>query len=1244
MQDLEEFYQDRIWLGLDKYRPPQDLDPGFVTQADNLYNVGGELMIRPGKQAQLSSAMGAPVYVIGTFLDSEGTGAAATATVSMGAITGFSVSPGGSGYNSPPAVIITDSTGTGATATATVSGGAVTGITPGHGGMNYASPTISFGPPPVWILFVCNGKLYKIQNGTSTPTEIKDNSGHSLSLNGPGVQMARYGEFGYLIDGTATGPLYQIDLTQATAVTALNAPGSAPIASLANANVLLSFDPKSAAYDAPPAYDPLGTYPTQNAFPTSYKAVSGHVWAATAGWTPTNLPVFGSAAGVTSGSIQGSMRSLLLPAPAFYDNYNGIALEWVSFYDPSSNLESPSITNIQHGDGSGEYASQFLVSFYYYQCNINAAVNVTCKATNTAGTFQKTYTVHPQSGTPNNIVAFPAISLLFDFSELASVADPITSWKVVFQGAPTTNAALANLQGMMIAFVTGGPIWGVLGGAGSGNYDSGSWFTTRTKLQNNASIGWIADSQAEQTNALPPASFNNFTKDARLTVSFGSGASFTPTVSGGAVTGIDPGHPFTGGSGYLQGTVINFTGGGGSGASALAAVNSSGVITGIQAGTLVGGIGYTSAPTPIFGQPLSDIEYVSVPLKGFIESGTLQFNFPSDSIELRLLPAGSGQNYVPVSMTLDPSGNFATADLTSLLPADVACVASAQIHFIDNPVVSATAFNFNVGQLTIAGNLSVGFAPYNWIYTEVDSNGDTTLARIIESDPTPYSNTLAPTGQTATAQLALPTGPINGSSDKFFLYRSGGTFSDGLMRLVTAASWSEVFNMAAQPKTPPPTGQPPGGDTPPGVQLTPYNKFVSWGQVTPQNTNQKIFVDNTPDANLVGNPVLVPGKQPAPKGATAIARFQNRLWLAVPNGVISSWLLSTGDGLGLYFNPTVDPTDPNASLKGSGFIPVGQGDNDAVVSLKALGTVLTVWKGLSCYYIDGYDPTNFGCNEYQAIQDQGLVAPKGIVVADNVIYLLQQDGVYTFDGSQLNKISDPISPYLTPVLNENGGVIAAPAYANCACVFHGGRLFVFAPDVNGSLNSVAHVWDTRFPGWVGRWTGMNVTSGVSIGNNTDGPDLWLGGLDGQLYRMTGNGDTATFNGTVSPVSFTLATRAFGRPPSGLTIWMQGRYNLPLGVEDRAWEPFFRKFRVTRLWLEVDTGSGSPLSLTAGAQYGDQSTAVTYPLTITGHQRVSLRTKPDRGGLGVTVSLTGSTSTSLKVIAAGATISRGAKVG
>lgn len=67
-----------------------------------------------------------------------GTGAAAVALISGGAVTSFTVIDGGTGYTATPAVTITG-VGTGATANATVVGGEVTAVNVVSGGSGYTS-------------------------------------------------------------------------------------------------------------------------------------------------------------------------------------------------------------------------------------------------------------------------------------------------------------------------------------------------------------------------------------------------------------------------------------------------------------------------------------------------------------------------------------------------------------------------------------------------------------------------------------------------------------------------------------------------------------------------------------------------------------------------------------------------------------------------------------------------------------------------------------------------------------------------------------------------------------------------------------------------------------------------------------------------------------------------------------------------------------------------------------------------
>jgi hypothetical protein len=82
-----------------------------------------------------------------TVVFTSGSGAAATATVSGGAVTAVTVGTAGTGYSGPPTVTFTGGGGTGAQATALVSGGAITSVVINAAGSGYTTaPTVAFVP------------------------------------------------------------------------------------------------------------------------------------------------------------------------------------------------------------------------------------------------------------------------------------------------------------------------------------------------------------------------------------------------------------------------------------------------------------------------------------------------------------------------------------------------------------------------------------------------------------------------------------------------------------------------------------------------------------------------------------------------------------------------------------------------------------------------------------------------------------------------------------------------------------------------------------------------------------------------------------------------------------------------------------------------------------------------------------------------------------------------------------------
>jgi hypothetical protein len=144
------------------------------------------LMLLSALYPQLSTGLAAPIVVTyqGRMTDNgtnfTGTGqfkaviatstnsnhtATATANLSGSFVTSYTVTFGGNGYATPPAVTITGGGGSGATATANLSGGVVTSLTPGSAGSGYTSPpTVTIAPPPDNITFT----TYWSNDGTSS--------------------------------------------------------------------------------------------------------------------------------------------------------------------------------------------------------------------------------------------------------------------------------------------------------------------------------------------------------------------------------------------------------------------------------------------------------------------------------------------------------------------------------------------------------------------------------------------------------------------------------------------------------------------------------------------------------------------------------------------------------------------------------------------------------------------------------------------------------------------------------------------------------------------------------------------------------------------------------------------------------------------------------------------------------------------------------------------------------------------
>lgn len=82
----------------------------------------------------------------------------------------------------------------------------------------------------------------------------------------------------------------------------------------------------------------------------------------------------------------------------------------------------------------------------------------------------------------------------------------------------------------------------------------------------------------------------------------------------------------------------------------------------------------------------------------------------------------------------------------------------------------------------------------------------------------------------------------------------------------------------------------------------------------------------------------------------------------------------------------------------------------------------------------------------------------------------------------------------------------------------------------GTANEVCYRYDMRYQGWT-RYINTNFTGGSALSTTTDTNDLFFGGLDGQIYQLSGSGDAATPKAVTAatnatPIQITVATHGY----------------------------------------------------------------------------------------------------------------------
>ena len=474
--------------------------------------------------------------------------------------------------------------------------------------------------------------------------------------------------------------------------------------------------------------------------------------------------------------------------------------------------------------------------------------------------------------------------------------------------------------------------------------------------------------------------------------------------------------------------------------------------------------------------------------------------------------------------------------------------------------------------ISTPGNLTEG-AAYTYWYSFIDANGTTYADGGIESSGSPLSATLDMTGGATRVKVEITRSGYPSGTDYLAIWRLGGTMPDGDTRARLVAFVSTTADASYPAST---------------TTSSPTNKWY-WDYNTTGSVST--FYDNMPDAELVNAESYQAGRDVPITGATAIAVHGDRIVLGKGGCVYFSWLIGDTENNGLYFTYNPDPSDPQVSIKGALLRVVGTGDSNKIVALcpLLLGRADLIGNALAVMLSDtppsiitGYtgDITSadaFSVRPFPQEVGGGCYSNKAVYENGGGIWYLTATGLVMVTSAQTFQKSVPLEGVL------DLATIGVTSYSQIAALLHDNRSWIFVPTIGGTTGSI-YVLDHRIPadkGWV-KFTGsIGFTGGLSLSGGGDTGDLYLAGLDGQIYKYTGTSDKATPSGSATAISLALTTRRHGQSSS------QG-----MGLIGVA--------RPYQLSTEVTTGATTAWTFTLANEYS-QAHAKTWNITGSGRQ-------------------------------------------
>jgi hypothetical protein len=287
------------------------------------------------------------------------------------------------------------------------------------------------------------------------------------------------------------------------------------------------------------------------------------------------------------------------------------------------------------------------------------------------------------------------------------------------------------------------------------------------------------------------------------------------------------------------------------------------------------------------------------------------------------------------------------------------------------------------------------------------------------------------------------------------------------------------------------------------------------------NTTQT-YTDNIADGSLGAEyiePIKTPGLPPKGKYLTI---WNNQLIIAGnldnPNRIFYS-----------YFSDIVSPE----IFPAENYIEVGRGVGGVITGLGAVNRNLMVFNKDTTFLAEGnlaidiirFDPISLeiGCSSHHTIKN-----------LDNTILWLSSDGVYSFNGKTLTRLSKALDPIFNSLHPTDYKTSINKATAEV--IKDRQRYFLFLPvednignNPYATTSSQVYIWDNNLKEWF-PWNNINALGGITSWNDgTVGETLWFSSReqnDHNLFRFNVSNSEYDFVDHVSAISLEYPTQWF----------------------------------------------------------------------------------------------------------------------